>query len=1106
VNTKTPESAATQTGQIAASELSVGSVVANRFRIEGLLGIGGMGMVYRATDLALDVPVAIKLLRVEVASKPGAFERFRQELLLSRQVSSPQVVRIHDLAEHEGRWLISMDLVEGESLDKVIDRRGPLPVDEALGIARQVAQGLAAAHQREIVHRDLKPANVLIDARGDAAITDFGIARSLGASGITNTGAVVGTPDYLSPEQARGGVIDGRSDLYALGLVLYEMLSGKPAFAGSTSAESLSRRLLGPPPPIASMRKGVPVWVQRLLERMLQPQAARRLPNAEAVLDAIDRRRVPRDWRPSRGALGAFVVGAVAVLITVVWIAREPTLTPVLPVLQAPDRWVLAPTGHNQFSAADAAAIRAIDHHLRQGLDTLPGLVVVDTERTGQAAAQLGLRDGRRFTAEALRRLVPARNALQLEVIRNDAGLSWQVVGERPPAPFPAKRGALPPAVSFVGGAPGAALSASRTVGTQHPFPASVWPRNDAALIAMGEGLDARFKGQLDLAVAAFSRAVAADPNYGAAWLELAETNNLAGLHEPAADAIERGLATSPIDAVDERLRSLQAAARGDARAAVARLRAQLQAEPDDLGRQSRLGSLLGDMGEHADAIRTLRAVVARDDGDARAWFLLGKNAILHGDLREAVDEYLLRALLLYRRGGDAFGQAETVNALGVGYARLGQTVEATRQYRESLELRRALGNRRGVASSLRNLAQLAMVRGNFAEAQAELEEARTLFSTIGDRGGLAAVDNELGLLAEEQGDYAEALVAYRRGLQTREAVGEVHSIAESLNNIGFAHFQLGAYDSAQAFWRQALDAFTKADDPSGVVRVGQNLGLLATARGDWNEAQRLLDASLASAERQQMLEEAAVSHRNLAELSMWRGHFDDSARSISVARGLFAGREDQRGLADVALLQARLALLARDAPAASRLLVEADAAFAASSPEQRALRHLLESEVAMAGHEEELARKTAGAAAVLAEKSGVLALQLQVEAMQLALGGGAVDALLPRFAALGNVNVRLDSLIRVLRARVASGDWHTAATLSQEILQAVEALESHALAADAQRLRALVLTATGDAAAEESAVSARTALENLLQHANSEQRRTLQSDPVSAATEVERR
>ncbi|MBW3549358.1 MAG: serine/threonine protein kinase, partial [Proteobacteria bacterium] len=254
-----PGGDATATGLYAQIDLPPGAVLAGRFRIESMLGIGGMGVVYRATDLTLDIPVALKLLRPELAQRAGAFERFRDELLLARQVSSPHVVRIHDLIQHSDsvpdqghagssgpdhqqhapkpappRWLISMDFVDGTSLDHRLDREGSFGIEDALKLTRQLAEGLAAAHAKGVVHRDLKPANVLLDAEGNGYISDFGVARSLASSGLTQSGVVIGTPDYLSPEQARGDSVDARSDLYALGLILYEMLAGKPPFAGGT--------------------------------------------------------------------------------------------------------------------------------------------------------------------------------------------------------------------------------------------------------------------------------------------------------------------------------------------------------------------------------------------------------------------------------------------------------------------------------------------------------------------------------------------------------------------------------------------------------------------------------------------------------------------------------------------------------------------------------------------------------------------------------------------------------------------------------------------------------------------------------------------------------
>jgi len=304
--------AATLTGQISSAELRSGDLLGGRFRIESLLGVGGMGVVYRARDLSLDIDVALKLLRPELARKPDAFDRFRKELLLARQVSSPHVVRIHDIAEAGGRWFISMDFIDGESLEAYRDRVGKVPVDGALAITHALLDGLSAAHARGVIHRDLKPANVLLDPSGHAYITDFGVARSLGATGMTQTGIIVGTPEYLSPEQARGDPADARSDLYTTGLILYEMLTGALPFAGGTPAETVIQRIVRPPPSLAKARPDLPRWLHAFCDRLLKVNPSHRFASAKDALRALETKRVPR---PPVNRKLVFALAAIVVAI-----------------------------------------------------------------------------------------------------------------------------------------------------------------------------------------------------------------------------------------------------------------------------------------------------------------------------------------------------------------------------------------------------------------------------------------------------------------------------------------------------------------------------------------------------------------------------------------------------------------------------------------------------------------------------------------------------------------------------------------------------------------------------------------------------------------------
>jgi serine/threonine protein kinase len=218
-----------------------------RYHIIRLLGAGGMGAVYQAWDRTLEVAVAIKIMRPQAAASPGetvaAERRFKRELLLARQVTHKNVVRIHDLGEIDGITYITMPYVQGSDLASIIRREGRLPVDRTLAIAKQIGAGLVAAHDAGVIHRDLKPANIMIDADDNALIMDFGIARSA-AGGMTMTvGAGVGTIEYMAPEQARGEAVDQRADIYAFGLIVNDLLLGRRQSGEATAVAELMARI-----------------------------------------------------------------------------------------------------------------------------------------------------------------------------------------------------------------------------------------------------------------------------------------------------------------------------------------------------------------------------------------------------------------------------------------------------------------------------------------------------------------------------------------------------------------------------------------------------------------------------------------------------------------------------------------------------------------------------------------------------------------------------------------------------------------------------------------------------------------------------------------------
>jgi serine/threonine protein kinase/predicted Zn-dependent protease len=264
--------------------LEPGAILANRYEILEILGEGGMGAVYKAHDLELERDVALKVIRPELASDREILQRFKQELILARQVSDRNVIRIFDLGEAEKIKFITMEYVEGESLHAILRQRGKLEVAEAVDIMEQVASGLAAAHREGIIHRDLKPGNIMRDKHGRVVVMDFGLARTLVGDGMTRTGAMLGTIEYMSPEQAQGAELSASSDVFTFGLILYQLLAGVTPFYAESVIASLLMRAQQRAVPLSDIDKLIPGILSNIVAKCLETDPALRYQNAEAVL------------------------------------------------------------------------------------------------------------------------------------------------------------------------------------------------------------------------------------------------------------------------------------------------------------------------------------------------------------------------------------------------------------------------------------------------------------------------------------------------------------------------------------------------------------------------------------------------------------------------------------------------------------------------------------------------------------------------------------------------------------------------------------------------------------------------------------------------------
>jgi serine/threonine protein kinase len=282
----------------------IGELIGGRYEVEDLVGTGGMSSVYRARDTVLERRVALKILHQHFTDDPEYVERFRREARAIARLNHPNIVTVIDRGELDNHQFIVFEHVPGENLKDFVRRRGPLPVEEALALTAQIARGLAFAHEHGVVHRDVKPQNVLLDGSGTAKVTDFGIARSLDpGEGLTETGTLLGTSEYISPEQASGQRVDARSDQYSLGVVLYELLTGEPPYSGDNFMAVAMKHVRDPVPGVRERRPDVPASVEAVVSRAMAKRPEDRFSSTEDMLAALET-AVEAEPSLSEGATG----------------------------------------------------------------------------------------------------------------------------------------------------------------------------------------------------------------------------------------------------------------------------------------------------------------------------------------------------------------------------------------------------------------------------------------------------------------------------------------------------------------------------------------------------------------------------------------------------------------------------------------------------------------------------------------------------------------------------------------------------------------------------------------------------------------------------------
>lgn len=876
-----------------------------------------MGVVYRAIDEELGVPVALKVLRPDLAGDPSVIERFRSELVLARQVTHRNVVRIHDIGEHEDLRFLTMDYVEGRSLREILERNGPLPLERAASIMRQIAEGLGEAHAAGVVHRDLKPANILVDAQDRAFVTDFGVARSLFRDGRTRAGAVVGTPDYLAPEQIAGDPVDARADLYALGIVFFETLSGQLPFSATSQAEMFAQRLSGRPRDLRELGVEAPGWVRQIIGRCLERSPARRYADARSFIADLERRRTRGGLRaPSRRIAAIALVGiAIAAAAGLLWRNRaaRPGAPAAAPAAAAPHHAVaVLPFADGTSDPSLAWTGPGLADMLASRLSESPNLRVLDPLRVRRSLADLRVAsadyDVRTLTQLAglwgVDRLVTGTVRRAGQRVRLEARL-WHSDASGLRADAPQSRES-PSADGLFAAAAGLGDSLRGELGQKRgPSADAAGTTSLAAARAFEEGRGRLLVGDELGAVPPLERAVAADPGYGAALEALAAVYQSLGRQEKALEAARKAASAGPEDSrAGYRARARLALLQGKPDGAERRYAELVARYPLDTESRLDLAASQAAQGHHSDAVETLKKAVELDANDPRAWFLLGRSANISGDSARAANDYLVRALALQTRLGNEKGKADVLNALGAAHQQLGDNARALENYTAAGEARRRLGDERGYATTLRNRALVSHAIGHTREAEADLRAAREIFERLDNRAGLSDVFNDTGFVREGRGDYRQALEAYQQALRIRRDLGDERLLAQSYDNVGYIYFLLGEYDNALVYWRPALDLRRKIGEKGGIVLSQQNLGFLELATGKWDAALKSFADSLEESREIRFRNAIAISLGNLGIVHHHRGNYKAALASWDEALSVAKEADFRPALAEFTLRQ----------------------------------------------------------------------------------------------------------------------------------------------------------------------------------------------------------